>query len=237
MAFDFRVRTAQEFIDRFGAETDDYRAILYPSREAWLEGRKGFIGASDAYKILDTELRKALFEEMTGKREHENLDDNEFVARGVAAEPYVRALIPIENPDLEVFDGGNLQFLSKKYPWASATLDCIGFNRVTGELVDIELKEAPWSNKWKGDYAPDGYVTQLFHQSAVTGIQHFILHPRIYLMHGGGLTTAFERSYEYYADDEAVAPQIQELMETERVFHAELQTGKYKPVLSLPSIF
>lgn len=236
-AFDFRVRTAAEFIDRFGNEGDVWTATLYDSREEWLAGRKGHIGASAAYMVLDTELRKRLFDEMSGVKPHEDLSNNELVQRGVAAEPLVRQLIAIENPEWEIYDGGNLLFVSKRKPFASATLDCIAVHRETGELCDIELKEAPWSNKWKGEYAPDGYFAQVMHQSYVTGINHCVIHPRIYMRKNDGFTTSFERSYEYWMDDPAIAPQVESLMDYEERFWGEFQGGKYKPILTLPSVF
>ena len=236
-AFDFRVRTAAEFIDRFGDEGDVWTATLYDSRDKWLDGRKGHIGASAAYMVLDTELRKRLFDEMSGVKPHEDLSNNELVQRGVAAEPLVRQLIAIENPEWEIYDGGNLLFVSKRKPFASATLDCIAVHRETGELCDIELKEAPWSNKWKGEYAPDGYFAQVMHQSYVTGINHCVIHPRIYMRKNDGFTTSFERSYEYWMDDPAIAPQVESLMDCEERFWGEFQGGKYKPILTLPSVF
>ena len=236
-AFDFRVRTAAEFIARFGDEGDVWTATLYDSRDEWLDGRKGHIGASAAYMVLDTELRKRLFDEMSGVKPHEDLSNNELVQRGVAAEPLVRQLIATENPEWEIYDGGNLLFVSKRKPFASATLDCIAVHRETGELCDIELKEAPWSNKWKGEYAPDGYFAQVMHQSYVTGINHCVIHPRIYMRKNDGFTTSFERSYEYWMDDPAIAPQVESLMDCEERFWGEFQSGKYKPVLTLPSVF
>lgn len=236
-AFDFHIRSAAEFVEDFGTEGDAWKATLYPTKEAWLKGREGHIGASAAYMVLDTEKRKQLFDEMTGNKPHEDLSGNEFVQRGVGAEPLVRALLAVENPDYQFYDGGNLLFESKRKPFASASLDCIGVHKKTGEMVDIELKEAPWSNKWKGEYAPDGYFAQLMHQSFVTGIRHCVLHPRIYMRRDDAFTTAFERSYEYWMDDPAIAPQVADLMEKEEVFWNEVQSGRYRPVLSLPTIF
>lgn len=237
MAFDFRVRSPQEFIDRYGDESPFYTATLYPDREAWLEGRRGHIGASDAWKVLDGELSKQLFEEMTGKRQHEDLSDNEYVQRGIAAEEHIRALLAIENPDWEVFDGTHLIFKSKRLPFATASLDCIMVSRTTGEIATCELKEAPWSAKWKGPYAPNGYFAQGMHQHYVTGWERWFLHPRIYSLRPDGLTTSFERVYDFYMTDEAIASQVDDLMTQEAKFMERVQAGDFTPVLNLESIF
>lgn len=235
--FDWRVRTAQEFVDKYGAENEFYTTTLYPDRASWLEGRKGHLGASDAYKVLDTEQRAKLFDELTGKREHENLDGVELVQRGVAAEPFVRNLMPVENPDWEFYDGGTLLFVSKRKPFMSATLDTLAVNRVTGETAIIEQKECPWSAKWKGDFAPDNYFMQCCHQHFVTGIDYCCLHPRIYLQHENGFVTSFERSYEWDMTAPEVAEQVAALVAEEEVFWDELQAGRKVPRLNLPSLF
>ena len=236
-SFDFRIRSAAEFVELIGGETDCATMTLFDGREAWLAGRKGHIGASSAWKIYDPEGRKRLFQELRGEAEPEDLSGVEMVQRGVAGEPLIRALFAVENPDWDFYDGSNLLFVSKRKPFMSASLDCIAVHRQTGEVADLEIKEAPGSNKWKGDYAPDGYFAQLCHQSFVTGITRCALHPRIYLRHDDGFTTAFERSYEYDMTDPEVAPQVEKLVEDEQQFWDEFKSGKYSPKLNLASIF
>lgn len=235
--FDFRVRSAEEFVELVGGETECATMTLFDSRESWLAGRKGHIGASSAYKIYDPEGRKRLFQELRGEAEPVDLSGVEMVQRGVAGEPLIRALFAVENPDWEFYDGSNLLFVSKRKPFMSASLDCIAVNRETGEVADLEIKEAPWSNKWKGEYAPDGYFVQLCHQSFVTGITRCALHPRIYLRRDGAFSTSFERSYEYDMTEPELASQIERLVADEEVFWEEFELGVCKPRLNLESIF
>lgn len=231
--FDWRVRSAQEFIDRFGTETEFYTSCLYENRATWLEGRKKHLGASLAYKILDTEQRAKLFDELTGKREKEDLSGVEIVQRGIWAEPNTRRNMPVENPDWEFFDGTNLMFVSKRTPFMSATLDTIAVNRTTGQIADIEQKECPWTAKWKGEYAPDNYFTQIMHQHYVTGFQLCVLHPRIYFTSAAGFTTATERSYEWDMTAPEIQSQVAALVEEETKFWEELQAGRKVPRLNL----
>lgn len=231
------VRPASEFAAKYG-ESEFYTTTLFNSREEWLAGRKGHLGASAAYMVLDTELRDRLFREMRGEVEHEDLSDNELVQRGVWAEPFVRQLIAIENPEWDFYDGGNLLFVSKRKAFMSATLDCIAVNRETGELADIELKECPWSSNWKGEFAPDRYFAQVMHQHYVTGIAYCALHPRIYMRRTGQFTTSFERSYEWDMRDETIQQQVAELVKEEEAFWADFTSGKkLTPKLNLPSVF
>ena len=231
------VRPASEFAAKYG-ESEFYTTTLFNSREEWLAGRKGHLGASAAFMVLDTELRDKLFREMRGEIEHEDLSENELVQRGVHAEEHVRALIAVENPDWDFYDGGNLLFVSKRKPFMSATLDCIAVHRDTGELADIELKECPWSSKWKGEFAPDSYFAQVMHQHYVTGISYCALHPRIYLRHEGQFTTSFERSYEWDMRDDDIQAQVKQLVAEEEAFWSDFKRGgKLTPKLALPSIF
>lgn len=209
---------------------------LFPDRDSWLQGRKGRIGASDAYKVLDGELRKELFDELTGRKTHD-YKGNELTQMGHDAEPHVRELMAVENPDWQFYDGGTLLLVSKVWPFASCTLDTVAIHRETGEVWNIEQKECRWQSKWKSEYAPDGYFTQILHQHAVSGIRFCALHPRIYLHHEGGFTTSFERSYEWDMTDAEIAPQVQELMRKELEFHDMVKSGEYRPMLSLPTIF
>ena len=77
--FDFRVRSAAEFVELIGGETDCATMTLFDGRESWLEGRKGHIGASSAWKIYDPEGRKRLFQELRGEAEPEDLSGVEMV--------------------------------------------------------------------------------------------------------------------------------------------------------------
>lgn len=232
---DVRVRSAVEFAERYASPNEHFQVVLFNSRDEWLEGRKGYLGASDAFKILDGEQRRLLFDEMTGARKHD-YQGNDLTRRGQAAEPLIRQLIAVENPDWEIFDGGNMIFRSTEFPFASASLDCIAVSRKTGEVVNIELKECQWARKWKGEYCPENYQMQLMHQWAVTRFAP-VLHPRIYLTHDDGFTTAFERSYEFDVNDEAFYKQAFDLMDRERDFMEMVRGGKYKPLLTLPSVF
>ena len=88
--FDFRIRSAAEFVELVGGETDCATMTLFDGRESWLEGRKGHIGASSAWKIYDPEGRKRLFQELRGEAETEDLSGVEMVQRGAADQGVVR---------------------------------------------------------------------------------------------------------------------------------------------------
>ena len=238
---DVFVADASEFVRLYG-DSDRYECRLFDSREDWLAARKGrpgeiLLGASSAPTVMGLTdnwcTRRELFEELCGRGKERNLDGNELVQMGVCEEPLIRELIALENREWQFFDGSNLQFVSRipGEEFMAATLDCIGVHRETGEMVDVEIKAAPWSRKWKGDYAPDNYFAQLLHQSRVTGITHVVLRPRIRMEFGDGFSTATERAYEYWTDAPEIAPQVDALVEAERHFVEQVRAGRYVPAL------
>lgn len=240
---DIFVADASEFVRLYG-ESDRYECRLYDSRDAWLAGRKGrdgevLIGASAAPTVMGLTdswcTRRELFEQMCGRGKDRDLSGNELVQMGVREEPLIRELVALENREYQFFDGTNLQFVSRVpgEEFMSATLDCIGVHRETGELVDVEIKSAPWSHKWKGQFAPDNYFAQLMHQSRTTGIAHVVLRPRIRMEFGDGFTTATERAYEFWTDAPDIAPQVDALVEAERKFVEGVRAGKYVPQLTI----
>lgn len=208
------------------AETDDYFAVRYDGRCEWLVGRafnprtgRQTLGASDAGVVEGVSRFKTaqeLYDERRGWRTAADLSLNPNVARGVASEPLLRNLFRVEHPDYEVADGTNVVFYSKRWPWASASLDSI--LRYGGMLGVHEIKSVTWSSKWRGEFLPDDYFLQVVHQLMVTGWGFATLQARVI---GNSLTT--ERLYSY--SREQVLEQGQALMEDELKFITAVERG------------
>lgn len=211
-------------------ETDDYFTVRYATRDDWLVGRQHngrtgeiTVGGSDASVIEGVssfKTAKELLEELRGERLHD-FEGNERTKRGQESEPHIRALFAIEHPEYEVADGTNIVFYSKKYPWASASLDSIVRETATGERGTHEIKSTAYSRAWKGEYAPDYYFLQVVHQMMVTGFEFGILHARVI-----GRWT-HDRLFQYLRGD--ILEQGEQLMEDERRFVESVKTGKPLP--------
>lgn len=76
-----------------------------PSREAWLEKRKGSIGGSEAACIVGMNPymnNVELWEYKTGRKQPEDISDKPYVKYGTEAEQYLRALFALDYPGLTV---------------------------------------------------------------------------------------------------------------------------------------
>lgn len=213
------------------AETDAYFAVRYQSRDEWKANRNRnprtgglTVGGSDAPVVEGISSFKSaqeLMDELRGEVEPPNLDGNPNIQRGVQSEPLIRQLFAVEHPEYQVVDGTGIVFYSKIYPWASASLDGILLDSMSGERGSHEIKSVMYSSKWKGDFAPDDYFIQVVHQMMVTGFDFGILHARVI-----GRWT-HDRLFKFMRQD--ILEQGEQLMEDERRFVESVKTGKPLP--------
>lgn len=209
----------------------------YPSREEWLQARKNYIGGSDAAAILGLNPWKTnvdLWEEKTGRKEKEDISDKEAVKFGSMAEPYLRELFKLDNPDLEVRYMENNMFLNDTYPWAHASLDGWLKDR-EGRTGILEIKTTTIQNyasvkKWENKI-PDNYYCQILHYFLVTGFDFAIVKAR--------LKFDFENPYcqirHYRIERQECENDIILLMDAERRFSENIKND-IRPSLLLPEI-
>lgn len=217
-----RTKSASEFIrewcadaqeDSHGYVVADFmgvaQVVLYPSKDEWRRGRQQTLGASDVPTIMGLtdawRTPKQLYLEKVGEVAGE-VQENEDMRIGTESEAQIKELYAIEHSDLTVYDGTNMVFISREYPFASCSLDAIVHHGDT--LCDLEIKCGRFGEKWKGNYLPDNYFVQLLWQSFVTGITDLHLIARLRFMDGG----ATEKHYRFDATDEDVATQREALL-------------------------
>lgn len=172
-------------------ETDDYIIHEYRNEEAWKRGRGKYIGASEVSQILGIAPRSwGSARDLWLEKRGELVDDsqgNSDTERGHRAEPHIRELFAIRNPELIVLDGTWKVFRSKKYPWLSCSLDMIIIDE-RGEPYVGEIKDVRYTPHWKGDEYPLHYRYQCIAQLLVTGWKGAVLVPNISYNFGGGRT-------------------------------------------------
>lgn len=211
---------------------------IFESREAWLEGRHGHIGGSDASACVGVNPYKSnveLWEEMTGRRRPIDISDRDYVIYGIKAEEHLRELFALDFPQYKVnYDDHNM-FLNTDYPWMHASLD--------GELVDndgrrgvLEIKttnilQSMQREKWH-DRIPDNYYCQVLHYLAVTEYDFAILKAQLKSEWAGELRIATKH---YYIERKDVEEDIRYLIEAERKFWNCVTSGR-RPDLILPAI-
>lgn len=221
------------------AIADNGAANLYlcPDREAWLALRaaKRTIGASDAPAIEGLtdgwKTARQLFDELTGEAEHGDIEGNELIDMGIAEEPLSRQLFALENPRYTIYDGSNLLWVSRTKPWMSCTLDAILVDSETQQWSDLEIKCAPWSNKWRSDFMPDNYFVQVLWQLSVTGMRRAFLKARLrweeeYMR---TMSRAVEKNYYIDSAMPEVKRQMAALEEHGEKFFRMVEEGRYFP--------
>lgn len=214
--------------------------IIPKSHSEWLEERKKGIGASDAGTIIGVNKWKSntdLWEEKVGLRMPEDISSKPQVQYGHDAEPLIRALFALDNPQYEVrYESPYKMIFHDTHSFLFCTPDGELVERATGRQGGLEIKttEIRRSEQWKewDNRIPDTYYAQVCHQFLTTGWEFIVLKARIRYWKDGDLRIT-ERQYPI--EREEVQEDIDFILEKEIEFWKQVQT-KTRPALILPEI-
>ena len=206
----------------------------FENREAWLEGRRHYLGGSDAACVVGLNPWKTnvqLWEEKTGRAKAPDISDSPSVKYGTQAEPYLRQLFKLDFPEYEVFYEENNSFKNERYPFAAASLD--GWLRdADGRLGVLEIKTstltgaASWA-KWN-DKIPDNYFCQVLFYMAVIEADFAVLTAQL-------KTQKQILTRRYFFERQEVQEDMEYLMEQARLFWQYVERDE-RPPLVLPQI-
>lgn len=208
--------------------------------EAWLEARKGGIGASEASCIVGMNPWKnkiQLWEEKTGCKEAPDIGGKDVVRYGKEAEAHLRALFALDYPEYAVsYDEFGMRSQPDR-PWLFATLDGELTERETGrrgvfEIKTTEIRRSGDWDKWDGKI-PDYYYTQILHQLLATGYDFAVLKAQIKWRKGEDiqLTT---RHYRFERND--CLEDMEYLLTEENTFWVCVTENKRPAGITLPGI-
>lgn len=150
---------------------DNQTVTVYQSREEWLEGRKGGLGASDAGALLGLSPWKTnvqLWEEKCGLVVPEEIGDSPAVQYGNDAEPLLRQFFGLDHPEYELSFTPFKIIRHPDHPFITCTPDGELTERETGRPGGLEIKTTEimgpsgW-RKWDGKI-PENYYAQVCHQ-------------------------------------------------------------------------
>lgn len=176
--------------------------LVLDSREEWLQCRTSRIGGSDAGAIIGENKYKSnieLWQEKTGRIKPEDISQKPFVKYGNDAEPLLRELFKLDNPEYQMGYFEHNMFLNDKYPWAHASLD--------GWLKDQSGRMGVWENKtvniqngaqvlqWR-DGVPGSYLAQIIHYMAVTEFDFTIINAQLKYLFGDFEKRTIHRLFE-----------------------------------------
>lgn len=211
---------------------------ILPSREAWLEARKNFIGGSDASAVLGMNPYKTnqeLWEEKTGLAVPEDISDKPYVKYGHEAEPLLRELFKLDYPEYSVGYEDNNLWLNDQFPWAHASLDgwLMDQNGRQGilEIKTTNILQSMQKEKWK-DRIPDNYFIQILHYLMVTGFDFAVLKAQLKYDFNGDIMCQVKH---YKIERADVLEDLKILESSEKNFWKQVQEKK-RPGLLLPEI-
>ena len=146
-------------------------------KSEWLKKRNSGIGGSDAAAVIGVSKWKTnvqLWEEKTGRREPEDISENEFVKYGKESEKFLRELFILDFPEYIVnYDEFGMKANIKNKPFIFATLDGDLIEKETGRKGILEIKTTFINSSaqiaWWDNRIPDTYYIQVIHQLLATG--------------------------------------------------------------------
>lgn len=197
-------------------EPAGWRMGVAQTREEWIAGRRGRIGASDVPAILGLVKWRSpyrVWAEMRGlipKR-----DETLYIRAGHALEPLVAELYA-EQAGRELADPGEYTvYMHPDYPWLGVTPDRL----VAGDTAPVELKTGGEyaMDEWRDD-APTSYQVQLQTQIACLGAEWGSL--------AGLIGNREFRWFDYPRHDRLIKSMIPRLAE----FWERVQNGDPPPV-------
>ena len=210
----------------------------FESKEAWLKGRKNFIGGSDASCIVGMNPYKTnvdLWLEKTGAKQPEDISEKSYVKYGTEAEEHLRALFSLDYPQYEVRYAENNMWLNDEFPFAHASLD--GWLKDEDDRMGIlEIKttnilQSMQKEKWD-HRIPDNYYIQILHYLMVTGFDFAVLKAQLKFDYDGDI---FLTTKHYHIEREEVLEDIEYLKNAERRFYESIKSNR-QPDLVLPPI-
>lgn len=210
----------------------------FRSSEEWLQGRKSFIGGSDAAAILGLNPYKTnvdLWLEKTGQTTPPDISDKPYVQYGNRAERSLRELFRLDHPQYTVKYVEHNIWLNDEYPWAHASLDG-WMNDQDGRQGVLEIKttnilQSMQKEKWN-ERIPDNYYIQVLHYLMVTRFDFAILKAQLKTEFNGDV---YLQTKHYRIERAEVENDIRILAEAEQKFAEHVKSG-IRPALVLPPI-
>lgn len=211
---------------------------VFKDKAEWLEGRKGFIGGSDASAIVGMNPYMSnidLWNIKTGQVTPDDISDEPYVKYGTQAEMHLRGLFRLDYPEYQVEYIENNMFLNDKYPFGHASLD--------GWLIDqegrkgiLEIKttnilQSMQKEKWK-NRIPDNYYIQILHYLLITEFDFVVLVAQLKSEFDGEV---YKQTKHYKIERAEVEEDLKYLESSERKFWEQVQL-KTRPALLLPNI-
>lgn len=219
-----------------------YRKSIFKTREEWLKNRVKGIGGSEAAAVLGLSKWLSnydLWAIKTSKMKSKDISDKEYVQYGIKAEPLIRGLFALDNPQYEVIYEENNSYQNAEYPFLLASVDGILKEKETGLLGLYEGKKADlYSRKLAEDWEdkiPQQYYCQLLHYFIVIpDLEFAVLNAQLKTLSAGKVVRTELRPYYFERKD--CLEDIAYLKEAEIKFWTDNVLKNKAPARILPEI-
>ena len=217
-----------------------YTVMQYGSRSEWLRGRSGGIGGSDAAAAIGRSpwrTNRELWLVKTGRRQQDDISDNELVRYGTKAEDPLRKLYALDHPEFEIQHAKDAVLVNKETPFLRYSPDGLILDRKQGRKGILEIKTTTImksydKEKWgtKDDpRIPDQYYIQVLHGLLVTGFDFVELSAQL------KYDNAYKQIRTYHIERSEVEDDLRALLDAETEFWQHVQEDT-EPGLILPEI-
>lgn len=213
----------------------------FDSRKSWEKARRGTIGGSDAAAALGLSPWKTnvqLWEELTGRREPEDISNNPAVRYGSEAEKHIRSLFHLDYPELRVEYDGNAFWVNDKYPFAHASVDGRLFDAADSPGI-LEIKTTTINSKIQlqhfNDQLPVNYYVQVLYYMAILDAVFAIVCVQLTFpaIRGGMM---HKETRHYFLRRHEVKDDIKYVMDGVAEFYYKYVAPDTPPPLKLPEI-
>lgn len=182
---------------------------VFASREEWLKNRQSGIGGSDAAAVIGLSKwtnNYVLFMEKARGIKRPDIGNKEYVQYGIKAEPLIRGLFALDNPQYKVIYEEFNSYQNEEYPFLKASLDGLLIEEATGRLGVYEGKKADiFSKKTAEEWdnaIPQQYYCQLIHYFIVIpGLEFAVLNAQLKTLSGGKVVKTEIRPYFFERKD------------------------------------
>jgi len=211
------------------------------TQEQWLQDRKTGIGASDAAAVLGLNpwmSNHQLWLEKTGRVTPEDISNKPYVQYGINAEPHLRALFALDNPQYNVRHTPYKIIRHPTKPYIFATPDGELEEISTGRRGGLEIKttEIIRSSDWDqwNERIPDHYYIQALHQMLAAQWDYVVLLAQIKYTARNGERQKITKQYLIERSD--VQEDIDYVEEKVTYFWEYNVLQDVQPALILPAI-
>lgn len=216
-----------------------YKKEFFKTEQQWLDARR--IGGSSAAAVVGLNpwmSKQELWELLVGKAKPKAKKKSDVLDYGHKAEPIIRKLFAIDNPNLHVVSPkGYAMYIDLDRPYMTATVDGITIDKKTNKKGILEIKthdvrKAGDMDEWNGNTLPKQYIIQVLHYLLVIDdaeYADFAVKIRFFSYDGSESKISKSEVRYYHIEREDVKAELDWLESNETAFYETYVLPRVRP--------